>query len=386
MKKFLDFIDETYAASLVYKENIDEKINVCLGNVSCDMDSSIGVYVLSYYLTHLNSYFDDSGNYENLHIPVINCPRGELSARIDIAHHLEKHGIDLKKLVYITDLDLDYYSNNNLLNLSIIDHNKLDITQEKWYDSVRMIVDHHVDTHSYDNKNEVDKIVTFCGSACSMAFNKYYDSKLNYLLDKEICDFFSPAILLDTENLKSSLKDTKWGDIDQLACHRMFKIMMEDSYQSLIKKKTDKQLNLDLGLDLILKKDYKNYTWKNIVAGISVAFNTFHDIINTFTLEYLKTLIQERITSKGLHLYMIITQTYGKDGKALREFMIYDEDSVRFHKLKKAFEANCPFKLKLKKFTGLSNNNFCFWIILDDSVSRKKVEPIFKKIFEESLI
>lgn len=384
MEKLINFVNETYTASLVYKENIDERINVCLGNVSCDMDSSIGVYLLAYFLTHKNKYSDDPGNFENLHIPVVNCPRGELEARIDIAYHLEKHGIDLNKLVYVTDLDLNYYASQGLLNLSIIDHNQLDITQSKWGESVKMIVDHHVDTHAYDDKKDVDKIVTFCGSACSLAINFYFDHSLEGLLTKEVCEFFIPAILLDTENLKPSLKGQKWGDIDELACSRIFRIMMSSTFNMLIGKKTDRQLNLSLGLDLILKKDYKNYNWKTTVAGISVCFNSFHEIINTFTIESLRSLIIDKIKSNKLELYMIITQTYNNE-KAIREFMLFDTDTDRFNKLKKAFETHCPFKLKVKKFTGLTKN-FAFWIIEDETVSRKKIEPVFKKILEENLL
>ena len=107
MNKLLDFIHESHVAALVYKENIDEKLNICLGNVSCDMDSTIGAYIVAYFETHKNEYHMDPGNYEDLYIPVVNCPRGELEARIDIAHHLKKFDIDLTKLVYITDIDMD---------------------------------------------------------------------------------------------------------------------------------------------------------------------------------------------------------------------------------------------------------------------------------------
>ena len=53
-----------------------------------------------------------------------------------------------------------------------------------------------------------------------------------------------------------------------------------------------------------------------------------------------------------------------------------------FQKVKSEFEKRCPFKLKQKKFTGLTGT-FAFYIIEDDSVSRKKLEPVFKNIFEE---
>jgi len=386
MNKLLNFINETYIASLVYKENIEEQLNICLGNVSCDMDSTIGAYILAYFETHKNNYYNDPGNYENLFIPVVNCPRGELEARIDISHHLKKFNIDLNKLVYISDLNIDYYAENNLLNLCIIDHNKLDITQSKWDSSVSMILDHHVDTEAYDGKDHLkSKTVVFCGSACSLAVDLYYKNDLEHLLCNKVCEFFIAAILLDTENLKPSLKGNKWSQIDEDVCLKIFRVMMNSTFHDLINYKIDKNLNLALGLDLILKKDYKNYQWNDMIAGISVSFNSFHEIINNFTIDSLKKELTKRISDNNLKFYMIITQTYKNDLPS-REFMIYYPEEDKLTQLRLAFEKHCPFKLKKKKFTGLPCKNFVFYIIQDDSVSRKKIEPVFKKIYQEKLL
>ena len=109
MNSLLKYLNEAHTAAVIYKYNIDERINICIGNVSCDMDSAIGAIILGYYKTHVDRYFDDYGNYENFWIPVINCARKEIEARIDIAFHLKTHGIEIEKLVYIDDLDLNYY-------------------------------------------------------------------------------------------------------------------------------------------------------------------------------------------------------------------------------------------------------------------------------------
>ena len=132
MNSLQRFLNEAHTAAEIYKLNIDEKINICIGNVSCDMDSAIGAIILAYHMTHKDRYFDDFGNYENFWIPVINCARKEIDARIDISFHLKTHGIDTQNLVYIDDLNINFYSDNNLLKLAIIDHNKLDLSQEKW--------------------------------------------------------------------------------------------------------------------------------------------------------------------------------------------------------------------------------------------------------------
>lgn len=378
MNQLTKFLLEVNTACEIYREKIDERLNVCLGNVSCDMDSAVGAILLAYYLTNKNEYYKDYGNYEIFWVPVINCPREELNARIDIHHHFKAYNIDIKNLVYIDDIDLNYYSSNNLLNLALIDHNKLDYSQQAWDNSVTFVVDHHVDLHAYQSAR---KIIEFCGSACSMVINLIFEDKLEEILTKEICQFFSSAILIDTENFKPSLKGTKWSDVDENAFMRLNRTIFQDYYNELIGLKTDRKANIELGLDLILKKDYKNYIWKDIVAGIAVCFNSLHDIMQHFGVENLKQKIKERMIANNLNIFCMITQIYLKTGEAFREIMIFDLDPQRLNKVSELFEKKCPYSLQKKKFTGLKGN-FTFFYFKDESVSRKKVEPILKDIFE----
>jgi len=284
----------------------------------------------------------------------------------------------VNSLVYIDDLDLNHCSKNNLLNLALIDHNKLDFSQQAWDNSVTFVVDHHVDLKAYPNAN---KIVEFCGSACSMAMNLIFKDNLHSSLTKEICQFLSAAILLDTENFKPALKGTKWSQIDEDAFLQINRVAFYEYYNELVNKKTDRKANIDLGLDLILKKDYKNYQWKNCVAGISVCFNSLHDIMQQFGVEALKAQLKERMQLNSLNIYCIITQIYLKTGEAFREIMIFDPEYERLQKVSELFEKKSPYSLQKKKFTGLKGN-FTFFYFKDESVSRKKVEPIFKDIFE----
>jgi len=379
MEKVYKFLNESYTALNIYKQNIEERINVCIGNVSCDMDSAIGAILLAYYLTYKDEYYNNYGNYEKFWIPVINCPRAEMCARIDISYHLKKFGVDADKLVYIDDLNLNFYSERNLLQLSLIDHNKLDMTQQQWDSAVVFLVDHHVDLKEYPN---AEKILTFCGSACSLAMNLIFDKSLDsQILNKEICLFFWAAILLDTENFKPSLKGSKWSRVDELAFARAGRIIMQEQYVTLFEKKFDRRLNIELGMDLILKKDYKNYEWKNCVAGISVIFNPLHEFLSTFGVNEIKNTLIDRMKTLGLNIYCIISQVYLDNGIALREIMIYDNDSERLLKISNLFESLIKFSWQKKKFTGLTKN-FSFYLFKDESVSRKKIEPIFKQILE----
>lgn len=381
VKKFdlKKFVKEANNAFQIFKHNIEETMNVALGNVSCDMDSCIGAILLGYYLTLKNDYRSQPGNFDLFWMPVINCPRKELCARLDISHHLEKYQIDPELLVFIDDIDLSFYASNKQLKLAIVDHNILDITQQHLGKSVVMIVDHHKDEKAYLDQ-EHDRTIVFCGSACSLVLERIFKDDLEKYLTPHIFMFFLPAVLLDTENFKHTLEGSKWSQIDKDVIFNVNKFILAEYYNELLNKKVDKELNIKLGIDLILRKDFKNYVWKNCITGISVVFNPLHEILFTFGVETIKSKLKERMADNGIHFYGIISQTYTKEGNPQRELMLFDLDTSRLEEVAKKF-AESKIKHVVKKFTGL-RGNFLFYSLSDESISRKKLEPVLSEIFE----
>jgi len=374
------FIEESFNAFQIYKNEIDEHLNVTLGNVSCDMDSCIGAILLGFYLTLKNDYIAHPGDFEKFWLPIINCPRAELKARLDIAYHLKKYDVEMDKLVFIDDINLDSYAKKNLLKIAMIDHNELDVTQKHWGHCVTMIVDHHKDEKAY-LEQPVDRTITFCGSACSLVVERIFRDGLERFLSLNTFRFFMPAILLDTENFKPSLEGSKWSQIDKDAIFNISRLDYSEYYNDLVGTKFSKELNIQLELDLILKKDYKNYEWneKRVLCGISVVFNPLHEILFTFSADVLKQKLQERMKNNNLSFYAIIAQFYLK-GTACRELMLFDLDGNRLSHLGKLF-AESKVKHTLKKFTGLKGN-FLFFALSDESISRKKLEPVLREIFD----
>lgn len=374
-----EYLKEVFNAYNIYKSKIDEGLNIALGNVSCDMDSAIGAILLGYYLTLKSDYRSQPGNYEQFWLPVINCPRAEVVARLDIMFHLQKYGINHEELVYVDDIDISHYSENNLLKLALIDHNLLDVSQQSWGKSITMIVDHHKDEKAYLDF-EHERIIEFCGSACSLVLRMIFNEKLENCMTPEIINFFLPAVLIDTENFKPNLEGTKWGNVDKDVIFQVNRFTTDHYYQELINKKTDKALNIQLGLQLILRKDYKNYVWKNCLTGISVVFNPIYEMLSTFGVDKLKLALKERMDENHLNFYMIISQIYSSKG-AQRELVVFDNDVDRLQAVAKAFEKS-HIKTTKKKFTGLKGN-FLFYTLCDESLSRKKIEPVFHEIFEK---
>ena len=120
-----------FTNSLV-KNNKGAHLNICLGNVSGDMDSVIGSMIMGYYLTMKNYYSTDVSELTEeeklakFYIPVLNLTREELHARLDIIHHLKIGEIVPEELPSIKDIDLDHWISNKNLSVHLVDHNKQD--------------------------------------------------------------------------------------------------------------------------------------------------------------------------------------------------------------------------------------------------------------------
>jgi nanoRNase/pAp phosphatase (c-di-AMP/oligoRNAs hydrolase) len=70
--------------------------------------------------------------------------------KLDINMHLEEHKLSKDDLIYVSEIDP-----SKVDEVTLIDHNKLDATQEADLGKkVRRIIDHHVDTKHYDAQLE----------------------------------------------------------------------------------------------------------------------------------------------------------------------------------------------------------------------------------------
>ena len=214
-----------------------------LGNESGDMDSVITSIYLSVFLKQLNKH----SSIHKYYIPLLNFSSFDLSSRKDVEHALSKHHI--KQLIF-TDLNTtplvnemnalnntgdsiclsSSFLSNNIDELILVDHNRLNIHQEVLLGHlVTRIIDHHEDEDYYtsqtnSNVTNIEKLfsktslslparfrcISPCGSCASMIT----------LLFKE--KQFSPPdpllllypILLDTSGLTIQSNKLTSVDID----------------------------------------------------------------------------------------------------------------------------------------------------------------------------
>ena len=97
------------------------------GNASADMDSVVGSIVMSwYYGSSVNPNYDPNGI---KYIPVINCPKDELSLRFDILENLKIFGIDNAfieaNFIFTEDLRSRPSSMDSVESVGLIDFNKI---------------------------------------------------------------------------------------------------------------------------------------------------------------------------------------------------------------------------------------------------------------------
>lgn len=98
----------------------EKPLRLCLGNVSCDMDSVVGSLALGYY------YYL---KYNLLFKPAINCSRAFFKMKLEIAMHLADCSLEpfIEKLMFLEDLQgLRDDVESAVEEVALIDHNLLD--------------------------------------------------------------------------------------------------------------------------------------------------------------------------------------------------------------------------------------------------------------------
>jgi exopolyphosphatase len=92
-------------------------LNICLGNVSVDMDSVVGSLTLAYYYSLRGGDF---------YVPAVNCKESFFPMKLDINMHLREHG--LEPMIFMDTLGPLV---SRIEKVALIDHNKLDKSQEE---------------------------------------------------------------------------------------------------------------------------------------------------------------------------------------------------------------------------------------------------------------
>ena len=203
MREVANFVKSlTERIHYIIDSNEAFKIFFVIGNNSSDMDSVVSSMLYSFMKNYeiglincpseneieynINSL--DGKTQNSIYIPVINCPKGELFWRLDIAELMQKMGLleydffyfsdcfdEKNKTVFFSKLLNPYIKHE--YKIIMMDHHELDSTQSFLGSYVSEIVDHH--PHSNDEYLKPDMNGEIKKNP------KYYDISSNYPILKK---------------------------------------------------------------------------------------------------------------------------------------------------------------------------------------------------------
>ena len=401
---YLKEIKELYESQLFLEE-----ITFILGNNSCDMDSALSSYLLSIgknikhnTITYnkSNDSFIFNKNPKHLFLPVLNIKRGTFHQRLDQKYVFDLFKIDENLFWYISDEIFDeknlfsLLKNNNIkTNIILVDHSKLCEEQLYLSDYVTEIYDHHQE-YKYNFKNLKKVHIKYpLGSCTTLILLDYFFDTFPKCLINPL--FAITALLIDTNKFEKNFYNNRWVDLDRIVYKKIKseiksnekKIKARDYYKNIIQIKYDIEKNLELGVEVLLLKDQKQFNWsgiKIIWSSLQVPYYKMQDkfgineIISQMYSYYINKTKEEVLSQ-----FFITNSNY--DGKS-RVFTVFNpikipidieelKNSLSFT-LKNGFiSINCDdtFEENLK--------GVIYYIILDKTYTRKNIEPVFKELF-----
>lgn len=242
---YLNFLDE------------GDLVHFVQGNESADLDSIVSSISYAYLLAEENK--------NELYIPLMNIPRQEITLRKDVLYLFELLGISLDDLLFLDDEDvpLQRLFKEQRVRINLVDHNVLRHALVGFSDVVERIIDHHMDENKiYPLVNE-NKLVAVVGSNATLIAEKIFSSS-HMKCFQELGTLLLAPILIDTSNLKS--EKTTPRDIQAVKNLKKIASIPKDFYKKLKNAKNDVS---DLTIEMLLRKDFKEYLDEDIFYGIS---------------------------------------------------------------------------------------------------------------------
>lgn len=193
MKNFL----ERNKNILKKRNNQKEIINIVIGNQSCDADSMISSICYAYYKQFISSSLSSSlsvsssssttTSISKQYIPIMAIKRNDIIFKREVNLLLNLINVSFDDLICIDELVLNEIYSENLLEITLVDHNQLSSNFNELYSTiVTEIIDHHIDQGAYPHIQGDSRIIAFnevtgraeVGSTCTLVAEKFQNSNL----------------------------------------------------------------------------------------------------------------------------------------------------------------------------------------------------------------
>lgn len=342
-------------------------VRVVIGNEASDLDSMASSITYAYLLSQ------DSPSNNEIVLPVMNIPRDDFKLRTEAVYLFNEVGIDISRLVFLDEINLGALRDKKVINLVLIDHNKLAKSQETLADLVDEIIDHHEKENLYPHVTK-RTIESGLGSTATLIAERIIKRKRE-LLDEGLATLLLGTILLDTANLNPNR--TKPKDEEMV---KELSDVVAVSRDALFKKLQSEKFNAGaLSTYDLLRKDYKEGHAGSVKYGISSVpisvknWTAKDDNVRNGFLEYAK--------SKKLDL--LLTMHFYEDPTFRRELGIFSENQALSEKTASALAST---DLQLEPIPSSSqregkSGQIFFFKQLNTRISRKKLQPRLGDIF-----
>lgn len=378
MEKYKEIVQKSSLATILrtlYKKIGDKKIEIAMGNPSCDQDSFIGSHIL--------------GAMEG-RIPVVNLPREIFECKKDLMKICEMIGIKTDELVFLVKENNEwllkhgtesYKVKDKTITAEIIDFNLPD-AELLLLDgfTVDRVIDHHpiLEFAEMHSKVKALSIELHAGSCCSLIY-KYIEEKYSKVLEEKkgtgeynFLLLLSIPIMTDTKGLQKRVHTVDKHGVHSLLA--MAGVSTKESESVLTEIKKYKKCEEDIATEIILQMDYKSFNYpakySGKTFGISSSKYRYEDWIKRDGKEEWKRKINE-FTQKKNHEFFIINVKV--DGK--REIYIHNPPSTEF--IEKGIYEGKPVEKR-----EIDGDKDIVVYKIDTAISRKIIAPMIYNYLE----
>ena len=376
----------------VFKSEKIKEVIYILGNSGGDLDSIISSYMTSLGENINNNiiYFDKKNNpqinksTEKIYIPVINIKRGTYYERLEGKYIFNKFNINDEDFFYINDYELSneyIIKTNKKISIILVDFSELEESQNYLLNYVEKVIDHHLQNIS-KFPNLKKRIIEYpIGSCMTLVLSHYF---LNFFPEKIIpIQFAITPILIDCANFNKEYYGFKWDKFDLDIYNFIIKNTnltsndMTIYYNNIKNEMFNVENNLKLGFDILLRKDTKKYIWGKYYIKFIVFTISFENMYNYYKkekmLELEKKFCYENIPKNSKCIVVCFTQNDFKYSFYTPDYQIND----LINRINKIGD-NIIFNIQ-------KDNNYSNYILFESKkgITRKIIEPIFKKEFEK---
>ncbi|KAF8786403.1 protein prune homolog 2-like isoform X2 [Argiope bruennichi] len=299
------------------------KIQIVLGNESCDLDSAISSLVMAYFIFKVQKTAD-------IVIPVLNVKRKELAVRTEVVFFLEETSINISDVICIDEIDLKALHEKGKLSLVLVDHNSLSVEQSYLDSRVVQVFDHH----EIDNPDKLKKMnakVEPVGSCCTLVAEEIFNSSVS-IMDPQVAMLLYGTILLDTICLNETAQRVTEKDRKIIAKLETILegVNRNEVFETLQKVKFDVSKLTPVQL---LYKDTKLISDNSTSIALISYPGLLQDVLQE---ESFRSALEEMASSKNLNSIILLGMKVA-EGQSIvrRQIAAYDKNPSSLEKISK---------------------------------------------------